>query len=158
MQRQKIYGLHLRRDLVSLWTSSWIHGQSKRGSQLSLSKSKIRYWSLSRFLVSDLFTHFFFPEITYLNPDAYRVVSFCNECHLIIFWELSEFWKINVIIAVTIFGEWLSWRRAMDCSNNIMLWFIWCAQEFSTANKVWHSWYERAPEWRKQFDLCLGET
>ena len=159
MRRQKIYGMHLRRNPVSLWTSLWIRGQSKTGTQSSLSKSKIRNWCLSRFLVSGLFhPFFFFLEITYLNPNASQFVLFCNEFHLIIFWGLTGFIQINVIMAVTIFGKWYPWGWPMDCSNNIMLWLIWCAQEFPTANKVWNSWYERAHEWRKQFSICLGKT
>ena len=40
--------------------------------------------------MSGLF-HPLFLEITYLNPDVYQVVLFCNEFHLIIYCELTDF-------------------------------------------------------------------
>ena len=119
-------------------------------------RSEIGVWAGFLCLVS--FNHFFFLEIIFLNPDAYQFVLFCYEFHIIIFWGFTGFIQINVIMAVTIFGKWFPWGWAMDCSNNIMLWLIWCAQEFSTSNKFWNSWYERAHERRKQFSICLGKT
>ena len=60
--------------------NSWT---KQKGYPVVSVKVKDRKLVFEQVLVSGLF-HSFFPEITYLNPDAYRVVSFCNESRLII--------------------------------------------------------------------------
>jgi len=72
--------------------------------------------------------------------------------YTIMFWEKTH--HISCVsfvhlLTVTILVKWCSRRRRMDCSSNIMLWHLWCPQEFPLAIKIWCTWRQRLHWYRR---------
>lgn len=135
----RIYGLHLRKDLVNLWISWWPHGQSSKDILLYQLKSLIRNWSLIRYFHCCILPFHYFLECLFserksmfnFNFKLFMLIGSHNFCQAVLKGKAIGLFQSHYALALMMSARISSCKRNL---KHVMLKSCWVPQLLKALN------------------------